>query len=303
MLLMAHWKHKAAACRWGEHRSAEAVWRSGVLIRSKVRSASKMRCDVLPKYLPASAVVLIVNTHSPAARYARSELVPAVWTPTTVRTKMDALERLFPLKMERFHKPPVPPHMAVAFEATRYRELAPALKDNQDAIMQLAFFSSSDAKTAKRVATNYREFVLTSGKTGNEKLVIQLDTTNKVPLLNMAALGPSYFSLSPEEGIRDCEYFFPPKEETFEEEEEGAEEGAAAEEGTTAEEGAAAAPEEGGVPAAEVPAGVEQEAAPAPAADAAPAAEPSSEAGDGPEAAAATPQEEDQKAEGEAPSA
>ncbi|XP_049957740.1 calphotin-like [Schistocerca serialis cubense] len=437
--------------------------------------------------------VLIVDTHSPAARYARSELVPAVWTPTTVRTKMDALERLFPLKMERFHKPPVPPHMAVAFEATRYRELAPALKDNQDAIMQLAFFSSSDAPTAKRVATNYREFVLASGKTGNEKLVIQLDTTNKVPLLNMAALGPSYFSLSPEEGIRDCEYFFPPKEETFEEEEEvvpvsssqkvslgvtnaesdtvtvnaaevpkeailtevestaaseeprsvtaevtppalepaptavtpspspavaaqntspaiaeetpsataeatppavepvpiaaapsptpavaeptplpviaettpppaatkptsptaetvpapppspsrvaeknrpvtvskvpslshdqvipndlgkhvpiklvdSAEEGAATEEGTAAEEGAAAAPEEGGVPAAEVPAGVEQEAAPAPApaADATPAAEPSSEAGDGPEAAAATPQEEDQKAEGEAPPA
>lgn len=97
-----------------------------------------------------------------AEKYITEEGLIGVWTPTTLDAKFAAFETYFPDFANTFEEPPpppIPPHVAVAFDASRYFELHDTIVENTLMIMDIGFFTTIDPATAVNVAKSIKQYV------------------------------------------------------------------------------------------------------------------------------------------------
>ncbi|KAF2892729.1 hypothetical protein ILUMI_13445 [Ignelater luminosus] len=148
--------------------------------------------------------------------------VAGLWAPPDPKTRALAIKLLFPRVYDPIALPepvPIPPHIAIAFDAVKRREVIDVMNDYPDDIMRFGFFTTDSPETAKLVAKTVQKYERHKASTFStgEKLVIQLSKKRSEPWCVFSQLSPTFMSHTPEEGEVHCKIFFP---EDYDEEEE-----------------------------------------------------------------------------------
>ncbi|XP_039152633.1 fibrous sheath CABYR-binding protein [Drosophila simulans] len=252
--------------------------------------------------------------------------MPPIWVPNSRRTHAALIYVFFRGQTSGFLPPdpkPEPPHVIMAFDASKRKEIMHVIDRHKDDVPLYGFFSSAEPDEAELIATSTDKYE-SSPHAASDKIVLKVNKVQSNMMLSLVSYGPSYVSPNVTVGKDEALKFFPedykPQEEVVVEVEkkkkkskrateinQEVEAAAAAAAAAAAHPPEAPAPVEGEAPAAEAPAAVEGDAAPAageapPAGDAAPVAPPAEPAAEGaaPEAPAPAPAPEAPAAE-EAP--
>ncbi|XP_018319594.1 fibrous sheath CABYR-binding protein [Agrilus planipennis] len=190
--------------------------------------------------------------------------VTGVWAPPNSYTRAFIIKNCFPklhASIALEEPQPTPPHLAIAFDAFRRREILELVENYPNEVLRYGFFTSEDPDKAQLIAKNVRKFEQLLAKkvpTYEERLVIQLSKKKSEAVLAFITVNPTRVSNNVVDGEEECKKFFPEgydepiEEEVVEEEKpkkkkkkkakEGGEEAATAASVAEAEEG----PEEGG---------------------------------------------------------
>ncbi|EDV47331.2 uncharacterized protein Dere_GG19570 [Drosophila erecta] len=239
--------------------------------------------------------------------------MPPIWVPNNRRTHAALIYVFFRSQTSAFLPPdpkPEPPHIIMAFDASKRKEIMHVVDRHKDDVPLYGFFSSAEPDEAELIASSTDKYE-SSPHAPSDKIVLKVNKVQSNMMLSLVSYGPSYVSPNVNVGKDEALKFFPEdykaQEEVVVEVEKKKKKSKRATEITQEMETAAAAaaaahpPEahapaaEAEAPAAEAPAGEEGAVAPAageapPAGDAAPvdAAEPAAE-GTAPDAPAPAP--------------
>ncbi|XP_043659392.1 fibrous sheath CABYR-binding protein [Drosophila teissieri] len=252
--------------------------------------------------------VVEVKEEEPPKPLTRTKTVkmPPIWVPNSRRTHAALIYVFFRSQTSSFLPPdpkPDPPHIIMAFDASKRKEIMHVIDRHKDDVPLYGFFSSAEPDEAEFIASSTDKYE-SSPHAPTDKIVLKVNKVQSNMMLSLVSYGPSYVSPNVIVGKDEAHKFFPEdykpqEEEVVVEVEKKKKKSKRATEITQELETAAAAaaaahppeppaPVEAEAPAAEAPAGDDAAAAPAageapPAGDAAPAAEPAAE-GTAPEA-------------------
>lgn len=87
--------------------------------------------------------------------------IPGIWVPSNQRSKVVALRCFFPIITNKYDLPELdvtPPHLVVAFDAFKKKEVLEVANDYPHETMKMGFFTSSDPETAKLLAKTPQGF-------------------------------------------------------------------------------------------------------------------------------------------------
>ncbi|XP_039500050.1 fibrous sheath CABYR-binding protein isoform X2 [Drosophila santomea] len=248
-----------------------------------------------------------VKEEEPPKPLTRTKTVkmPPIWVPNSRRTHAALIYVFFRSQTSSFLPPdpkPDPPHIIMAFDASKRKEIMHVIDRHKDDVPLYGFFSSAEPDEAELIASSTDKYE-SSPHAPSDKIVLKVNKVQSNMMLSLVSYGPSYVSPNVIVGKDEAHKFFPedykPQEEVVVEVEKKKKKSKRATEITQEVETAAAAaaaahppeppaPVEAEAPVAEAPAGDEGAAAPAageapPTGEAAPAAEPAAE-GTAPEA-------------------
>ncbi|KAH8408879.1 hypothetical protein KR009_002974 [Drosophila setifemur] len=228
--------------------------------------------------------------------------IPPIWVPNNRRTHAALIYVFFRGQTSGFLPPdpkPDPPHIVMAFDASKRKEIMHVVDRHKDDVPLYGFFSNAEPDEAELLANSTDQYESCT-KQPTDKIVLKVNKVQSNMMLSLVSYGPSYVSPNVIVGKDEALKFFPEgykiKEEVAEvevEKKKKKSEGAASTRPSAeppAEEAAAAAGGEG-APPAEVEGAAPEEGAPpgeaaVPAEGAAPAEAPS----EAPPAEAAAPE-------------
>ncbi|KAK5647084.1 hypothetical protein RI129_005548 [Pyrocoelia pectoralis] len=138
--------------------------------------------------------------------------VTGVWVPPNSLTRATAIKLFFPKVYDPIALPepvPTPPHIAIAFDALKRRDVFETLNNYENSCMRFGYFDDDIPGKAKIIAkTNYGYDSLPSRVPGI-KLVIQLSKKKSDAWCALAQLNPTYMSHNTVSGEEECKLFFP----------------------------------------------------------------------------------------------
>lgn len=138
--------------------------------------------------------------------------VTGIWVPPNSLVRATAIKLLFPKIYDPVALPdpvPIPPHVAIAFDAVKRREVLGAMRNYENEVMHYGFFSDDKPGQAKLLAKTLKKFDKTKDKSPTVRLVIQLSRKKSEALCVLSQLNPTYISHNTVVGEEDCKYFFP----------------------------------------------------------------------------------------------
>lgn len=152
--------------------------------------------------------------------------VLSIWVPDSKMTKALAVKTFYPkLTADQVIKepPPIPPHVAVAFDTLKRLEVLALIEDYRAEVMRYGFFTSDDPDEAELISKIHPNYVRKAAENPSDqyRLVVQLSKKKSDAMLAFAQMGPTYISPNEVVGASDCKRFFPedydePEEEIVE---------------------------------------------------------------------------------------
>ncbi|XP_077299977.1 thioredoxin domain-containing protein 3 homolog [Arctopsyche grandis] len=140
--------------------------------------------------------------------------IPGVYTPVDAISKAAAINALFPKTVAQFiepEPPPLPPYLAVAFDAFKRKEVLEMCALHESEVLKLGFYTSSDPAATTNIGITPDEYENKHAqKEYGEKLIIMLSKVNREVVLAFDDLGPTHMSTNAVEGAKECAVFFPP---------------------------------------------------------------------------------------------
>ncbi|KAK3912878.1 Glucose-6-phosphate isomerase, partial [Frankliniella fusca] len=151
---------------------------------------------------------------SPAAACLRSgsgPALPGLWTPLTPITKAATMQTLFPDDTDLLTRPPpppslLPPSLVHVFPSARCKDVLAAAALHDGAVTGSGFFSEQ----REPLAADEAEFeALQREKEDSDVFVVAVSVEAVAATEALAALQPIAVSASAEEGLADCDAYFP----------------------------------------------------------------------------------------------
>ncbi|XP_034237937.1 uncharacterized protein LOC117643269 [Thrips palmi] len=150
-----------------------------------------------------AACVLMASSAGPA--------LPGLWTPLTPVTKAAAMQTLFPDDTLQLTKPPpppslLPPSLVFVFAATRGKDVLAAAGQHNGAVTGCGFFTEQRELLAADEAALE---ALGRERKDSDVLAVALALEASAAAEALTAMQPLYASASAEDGVLDCDAYFP----------------------------------------------------------------------------------------------
>ncbi|XP_004522400.1 uncharacterized protein LOC101454137 isoform X1 [Ceratitis capitata] len=146
--------------------------------------------------------------------------VPPIWVAANARTHAALIYVFFRQQTSGFLPPdpvPEPPHIIMAFDAYKKRDLLSVMERLKDDVPRYGFFSSDEADEAKLIANSATKYA-TMPQNPADKIVFKVNKQTSHTMLSLATYGPSYVSADAVIGQQEALKFFPETYKTAEQE-------------------------------------------------------------------------------------
>ncbi|KAF5275639.1 hypothetical protein FQA39_LY06751 [Lamprigera yunnana] len=138
--------------------------------------------------------------------------ITGIWAPPNNLVRATAIKLLFPKIYDpvALQEPiPEPPHIAIAFDAAKRREIFNLVEQYEDYVMHYGFFTDDQAEKAQLIAKSLNQFSRYTEFDPTIRLVIQLSKKKSEALCAFAQMNPTYISHNTVIGEQECKIFFP----------------------------------------------------------------------------------------------
>ncbi|KAB0797855.1 hypothetical protein PPYR_08848 [Photinus pyralis] len=138
--------------------------------------------------------------------------VTGIWVPPNSLTRATAIKLLFPKVYDPIALPepvPIPPHIAIAFDSLKRRDVFETLQNYENSIMRYGYFDSDKPGKAQLIAKTTEAYVKIRSRDPGIKLVIQLSKKKSDAWCALSQLNPTYMSHNTVDGEKECKMFFP----------------------------------------------------------------------------------------------
>uniref|UniRef100_A0A034VR51 Thioredoxin domain-containing protein 3-like protein n=1 Tax=Bactrocera dorsalis TaxID=27457 RepID=A0A034VR51_BACDO len=146
--------------------------------------------------------------------------IPPIWVAGNARTHAALIYVFFRQQTSGFLPPdpaPEPPHIIMAFDAYKKRDLISVMERLKDDVPRYGFFTSDEAEDAKLIANSATKYAgLPQNPT--DKIVFKVNKQTSHTMLSLATYGPSYVSPDAVIGHEEALKFFPESYKTAEQE-------------------------------------------------------------------------------------
>ncbi|XP_036326500.1 uncharacterized protein LOC118739343 [Rhagoletis pomonella] len=146
--------------------------------------------------------------------------IPPIWVAGNARTHAALIYVFFRQQTTGFLPPdpiPEPPHIIMAFDAYKKRDLLSVAERLKDDVPRYGFFSNDEAGEAKLIANSAAKYA-TMPQNPTDKIVFKVNKQTSHTMLSLATYGPSYVSADAVIGYEEALKFFPESYKTAEQE-------------------------------------------------------------------------------------
>ncbi|XP_053954220.1 uncharacterized protein LOC128860615 [Anastrepha ludens] len=146
--------------------------------------------------------------------------IPPIWVAGNARTHATLIYVFFRQQTTGFLPPdptPEPPHIVMAFDAYKKRDLLSVAERLKDDVPLYGFFTSDEADEAKLIANSVSKYA-TMPQNPSDKIVFKVNKQTSNTMLSLATYGPSYVSADAVIGHAEALKFFPDTYKTAEQE-------------------------------------------------------------------------------------
>ncbi|XP_011195474.1 fibrous sheath CABYR-binding protein [Zeugodacus cucurbitae] len=165
---------------------------------------------------PEAEVEIIVQK-----RYRKKIIrIPPIWVAGNARTHAALIYVFFRQQTSGFlppDPPPEPPHIIMAFDAYKKRDLISVMERLKDDVPRFGFFTSDEADEAKLIANSASKYSALP-QNPSDKIVFKVNKQTSHTMLSLATYGPSYVSPDAVIGHEEALKFFPESYKTAEQE-------------------------------------------------------------------------------------
>ncbi|XP_055854560.1 uncharacterized protein LOC129918196 [Episyrphus balteatus] len=138
-------------------------------------------------------------------------LIPPVWVPTDARTHATLIYVFFRAQTSTFLPPdpvPDPPHIVMAFDAYKKKDIFEIVEKNKENVLLYGFFTNDNPETAELIANSLTKYEAKTPQI-TDKLVLKVAKTTSHTMLAFAEYGPSYVSANTVVGKQEALKLFP----------------------------------------------------------------------------------------------
>ncbi|XP_017055519.1 fibrous sheath CABYR-binding protein [Drosophila ficusphila] len=157
--------------------------------------------------------VVEVKEEEPPKPLTRTKTVkmPPIWVPNNRRTHAALVYVFFRGQTTGFLPPdpkPEPPHVIMAFDASKRKEIMNVVDRHKDDVPLYGYFSSAEPDEAELIANSTDKYE-SSPHTPNDKIVLKVNKVQSNMMLSLVSYGPSYVSPNVNVGKDEALKFFP----------------------------------------------------------------------------------------------
>uniref|UniRef100_A0A6P4F7E6 LOW QUALITY PROTEIN: fibrous sheath CABYR-binding protein-like n=1 Tax=Drosophila rhopaloa TaxID=1041015 RepID=A0A6P4F7E6_DRORH len=137
--------------------------------------------------------------------------VPPIWVPNNRRTHAALIYVFFRGQTSGFLPPdpkPEPPHVIMAFDASKRKEIMHVVDRHKDDVPLYGYFSSAEPDEAELIANSTDKYE-GSPHSANDKIVLKVNKAQSNMMLSLVSYGPSYVSPNVNVGKDEALKFFP----------------------------------------------------------------------------------------------
>ncbi|XP_068141150.1 LOW QUALITY PROTEIN: thioredoxin domain-containing protein 3 homolog [Drosophila tropicalis] len=155
-----------------------------------------------------------VKEEEPPKPLTRTKTVkmPAVWVPNNRRTHAALIYMFFRGQTTGFLPPdpkPEPPHIIMAFDATKRREIMHVVERHREEVPLYGYFTNDDPDGTELIANSTDKYDYYPEQLLSDKIVLKVNKVQSNMMLSLVSYGPSYVSPNVTAGHDEALKFFP----------------------------------------------------------------------------------------------
>ncbi|XP_022208475.2 actin cytoskeleton-regulatory complex protein PAN1 [Drosophila obscura] len=142
----------------------------------------------------------------------RTVKMPPIWVPNNRRTHAALVYMYFRSQTTGFLPPdpkPEPPHVIMAFDAFKRREIMNVVERHKSEVPSYGFFTTDDPDDTTLLASSTDRYNNSGEQSPSDKIVLKVSKVQSNMMLSLVAYGPSYVSPNVIAGREEALKFFP----------------------------------------------------------------------------------------------